>query len=88
MSFLNFGDLNARQLCKWLWILCFAIYFMHHFSEGVAIYEGASSFVKLKFYTSIFYFKYLEPLVILFVIKCSFELIYKFYENLSNGKTY
>lgn len=87
MSFLNFGDLNAKQLCKWLWILCFAIYFMHHFSAGVAIYEGASSLAKLKFYTSVFYYKFLDPLAILFAIKFGFELIYKFYESLSNSKT-
>lgn len=86
MSFLNFGDLNAKQLCKYLWILCFGIYFMRYFFTGVSIFEGASGLIKLKFYASIFYYKYLDPLAILFVIKFSFELIYKFYETLSNGK--
>lgn len=87
MSFLNFGDLNAKQLCKYLWMLCFGIYFMRNFYAGVSLYEGAPALMKLKFYSSIFYYKILDPLAILFVIKYSFELIYKFYESLNGSKT-
>ena len=60
---------------------------MQHFSNGVSLYEGASGLMKLKFYAAVFYGRFLEPIAILFTIKFSFELIYKFYERLGNSKT-
>lgn len=85
MDIFSFGKMEARKLCKWLWILIFLMIFLQKQSLNIGIFEGIPLYYKLKYYVMCFYLRYLEPILLLIILKFFFELVYKFYQKIGNN---
>lgn len=75
MKYIKFGNLKVRTIIS-LAFWSFLVLFLTHYYMRVSVSISSTPFEKLVFDFSMFYLRYIYPVIVILLIKCVFEMLF------------